>query len=142
MVSSKNDLDLLKIYELLLNRKTGIYYQKLGSHNSYVKHEKNPSTQLSQMKLIDGEQWLVTSIIPEPHLLIFGGGVDAIPVVNIAKELGWIVSLVDPRTANARIEKFPTVDYVLRKIDEYSPNMGFDLTLIPEIRPLRLSELD
>jgi xanthine/CO dehydrogenase XdhC/CoxF family maturation factor len=116
LVTAKNDLDLYKVHELLQNRKTGTYYQKIGGNHSYVKKKASFSTRFSQIKLIDGEEWLITKILPEPHLLVVGGGVDAIPVVNIAKELGWIVTLVDPRVANARKEKFPFVDFILKKL--------------------------
>ncbi|MCJ8312302.1 MAG: XdhC family protein [Saccharospirillaceae bacterium] len=45
-----------------------------------------------------------------PHLLIFGGGQDAIPMVNIAKQMGWLVSLVDPRSLFGKLSDFPMVD--------------------------------
>ena len=118
LITTKNDLGLCNVFKLLQERQTGIYYQKIGANNSYVETDSSVLIQSSKIKLIDNEQWLVTSIIPEPHLLVVGGGADAIPVVNIAKQLGWIVTLVDPRVAYARKEKFPIVDFVLRKIDE------------------------
>ena len=60
--------------------------------------------------------WLVTTVSPEPHLLVVGGGIDARPLVSIAKELGWRVTLTDPRPANARIEYFPKADVILREM--------------------------
>ena len=58
-------------------------------------------------------QWLHIQIKPEPHLLVVGGGVDARPVVAMAKQLGWEVSLWDPRPANGRREFFPEADSIL-----------------------------
>ena len=34
-----------------------------------------------------GQSWFVHKILPAPHLAIFGGGVDAVPLANLAKEL-------------------------------------------------------
>ena len=47
------------------------------------------------------------SYLPSPpHIVIFGGGEDAIPLSRIARQLGWHVSVVDARPANARAENF------------------------------------
>lgn len=52
---------------------------------------------------------LLSFFSPPPHLMIIGGGIDAIPVASIAAQLGWEVSLADPRPANARHEHFQSV---------------------------------
>lgn len=51
---------------------------------------------------------------PPKHLLIIGGGVDAIPVAQLAKQMGWEVSVYDPRTRNARPSDFKGVDRLIR----------------------------
>lgn len=129
LITTNNDLGLCEVLELLRERQPGVYYQKIGTNQSYVKTIQGTLTHSSEIELIDNEQWLVTNILPEPHILIIGGGVDAIPVVNIAKQLGWTVTLVDPRVSNARRENFPTADFVLRKIDE---------NLISHVKKLRI----
>ena len=62
------------------------------------------------------------SIFCEPltHLLIVGGGIDARPLAQLAIDLGWLVSLCDPRPANARAEHFPTNTNVTRDIESLS----------------------
>jgi xanthine/CO dehydrogenase XdhC/CoxF family maturation factor len=65
----------------------------------------------------DGE-WLVTPIRPEPHLLFIGGGIDARPVVSIAGEPGWRITLVDPRTVNARKAYLPHATNIIRELDD------------------------
>jgi xanthine/CO dehydrogenase XdhC/CoxF family maturation factor len=53
-------------------------------------------------------------VIPPPvPLVIFGAGDDARPLVRMAKELGWHVTVVDPRPAFAKPERFPEADAVL-----------------------------
>jgi len=61
-----------------------------------------------------GDKWLVSPIVPEPHLLVIGGGIDARPLVNMAQQLGWQVSLWDPRPANARKEFFANVNHIIK----------------------------
>ncbi|GGD68544.1 XdhC family protein [Lacimicrobium alkaliphilum] len=56
---------------------------------------------VAQLEL-EGHRVLVQHMRPAPHLAVFGGGLDAIPVVAIARQLGWRITLVDPRPANAR----------------------------------------
>ncbi|WP_088329091.1 XdhC family protein [Lacimicrobium sp. SS2-24] len=51
---------------------------------------------------MDGNTALVQRIRPAPTLAVFGGGQDAIPVVAMARQLGWHTLLLDPRPANAR----------------------------------------
>ncbi len=45
-----------------------------------------------------------------PSLIIFGAGDDSQPLVRMAKELGWHITLVDSRAAYASRMRFPEVD--------------------------------
>jgi xanthine/CO dehydrogenase XdhC/CoxF family maturation factor len=53
-------------------------------------------------------------VIPPPvPLVIFGGGHDAAPLVRIAKELGWHVTVADARPSYAQAHRFPHADNVI-----------------------------
>ena len=52
-------------------------------------------------------------ISPPRALLICGAGEDAVPLMRLARELGWRVRVVDPRSAYARRERFPQADEVI-----------------------------
>ena len=54
----------------------------------------------------------VETIKPPIELKLFGAGFDAIPLVRIAKEIGWRVSVVDHRTAYANAERLPEADEI------------------------------
>lgn len=60
------------------------------------------------------QQWLQVFIKPEPHLLVVGGGTDAIPMTLFAAQLGWRVTLWDPRPSQARAEHFPHISQRLQ----------------------------
>ena len=47
-------------------------------------------------------------IRPPTALVIFGAGDDAQPLARLADELGWPVTVADPRAAFATAERFPT----------------------------------
>jgi xanthine dehydrogenase accessory factor len=49
-------------------------------------------------------------IQPPVPLVIFGAGHDAVPLVRFAKELGWHVTVVDPRPGYATRQKFTLAD--------------------------------
>ncbi len=53
------------------------------------------------------------AVLPPEPLVIFGASHDAVPLVRLAKELGWHVTLVDTRAAQARPERFPDADAVV-----------------------------
>lgn len=55
----------------------------------------------------------VEIILPPLPLVVFGAGHDAIPVVRLAKELGWHVTVVDHRAAYVTAIRFPLADDVI-----------------------------
>jgi xanthine dehydrogenase accessory factor len=61
----------------------------------------------------DGIGILFEVIAPPTRLVICGAGSDAMPLVRIAKEVGWEVLVVDRRPAYARAELFPLADRVV-----------------------------
>ncbi len=52
-------------------------------------------------------------IHPPVSLLVFGAGDDARPLVRLAHELGWWITVADPRAAFATEERFPEADRVI-----------------------------
>jgi xanthine dehydrogenase accessory factor len=64
---------------------------------------------------------------PRPHLIIIGGVHVAMPLKNYAHELGFRVSLIDPRQVFATVERFPDVDAILHSYpDKALPQLGLD----------------
>ena len=55
----------------------------------------------------------IEHIDPPTPLVVFGAGHDAMPVVRLAKDLGWHVTLVDHRPAYATAERFPEADRIV-----------------------------
>lgn len=62
---------------------------------------------------------LLESIEPPVPLLLFGAGDDAKPLAQLAKQIGWHVTVVDARPAYAQAERFPEADAVLCQRPEF-----------------------
>jgi xanthine/CO dehydrogenase XdhC/CoxF family maturation factor len=54
----------------------------------------------------DGLAVVYSLLKPVPRLLVLGAGLDAVPVVSIASELGWRVSVADHRPAYLESKEF------------------------------------
>ena len=68
------------------------------------------SSQLT-LALPGGEAEAFIEYVPLPlPLFVFGAGPDAAPLVRMAKELGWHVTVVDSRGAYLTRESFPSAD--------------------------------
>lgn len=60
----------------------------------------------------DGGELFFELHAPATTLLVFGAGDVAIPLVNVAKEVGWRVVVVDNRERFATRERFPRADEI------------------------------
>lgn len=68
-------------------------------------------TQIVSYSLENGiVEALIEVIQPPVSLLIFGAGSDVIPLVQFAKQLGWHVTVIDPRSSQFTPDRFPPVD--------------------------------
>jgi xanthine/CO dehydrogenase XdhC/CoxF family maturation factor len=64
--------------------------------------------------LLTGEAEVFIEVIQPPvPLMIFGAGHDVVPLVRLAQELGWYVTVVDSRQAHATRERFQSADEVI-----------------------------
>jgi xanthine/CO dehydrogenase XdhC/CoxF family maturation factor len=75
--------------------------------------ERRRSTTTSY-RLPTGDADVLLEYLPPPvSLVVFGGGPDAVPLVGLAKTLGWHVTVVDARVAAATRGRFPEADAVI-----------------------------
>jgi xanthine dehydrogenase accessory factor len=74
-----------------------------GSHNTLLRVPLNAGAALIFIERIE----------PPTPLVVFGAGHDAMPVVRLAKDVGWHVTLVDHRPAYATSERFPLADRIV-----------------------------
>ncbi len=61
----------------------------------------------------DPDALFLETVSPPTALTIFGAGDDAQPLARLAKELGWHVTIADPRGAFATASRFPMADAIV-----------------------------
>jgi xanthine dehydrogenase accessory factor len=54
----------------------------------------------------------VETLLPPVPLVIFGAGQDALPVVELTRQLGWLTEVVDPQARTASLSRFAAADRV------------------------------
>ncbi|MBD2203158.1 XdhC family protein [Calothrix sp. FACHB-1219] len=75
---------------------------------------KNQKSTINKYQLSSGIVEVFIEIIQPPtHLIIFGAGQDALPVLQFAKDLGWRVTIVDCRANEATKERFAIADEII-----------------------------
>ena len=109
-------LRLDQLRGLLQQNKYCCYRQNIDEDfpNNDLMELENEPTEKFQMGEQSGQQILSHFLKPAPHLAVFGGGVDAIPLVSMAGDLGWQVTLVDPRPSYARASHFGAAKQIVR----------------------------
>ncbi len=131
---ASDDLALSALHLSLQRREGGVYRQRIGGRETQFEPHVNQRTTRSVIEVRADGEWLSTPVTPPPHLLVVGGGIDVQPVVELAVVLGWDVSLADPRPANARPERFPSVGTTLRELGsplvDYMSDASVDAVII------------
>ena len=117
-VTQSNRDVLGQIFSSLKRRVGGVFRQDISSNFMSFVEKPTPKPSSSYLEKFGDTESLLSFVSVDPHIMIFGGGLDAVPLVKFAKMLGWYVSVIDPRPANARLERFPSADFLGKSIDE------------------------
>ncbi|MCY3574973.1 MAG: XdhC family protein [Chloroflexi bacterium] len=76
---------------------------------------------------LDDTRVMVDQQVERPHLILVGGVHVAIPLTAMAQQVGFRVSIIDPRSAFASSERFPDVANILHSYpDKALPRLGLD----------------
>ena len=87
------------------------------NHAQYVEAIQTKTKIAAQSDSAECEGHLIIPISPPIHLGIFGGGLDAEPIAQMAQTLGWKVTIFDERTAYARQYDFPSANIMKMPCD-------------------------
>ena len=101
-------------------------YDLTDDHITSLKQIAETTYRSGQMTWQDTEIMVDVSN-PRPHLIIIGGVHVAIPLQSFARQLGFRVSIIDPRKAFATPERFPEVETILHSYpDKALLQLGLD----------------
>jgi len=92
------------------------------------------SGRASHTRGTDGFEVLYAPLVPVPRVLVLGAGLDAVPVVDFAADLGWFVTVADHRPAYLERGRFERADRVLevdpRELPRKVPLAEFDAVIV------------
>lgn len=78
------------------------------------------------VNLASGESFFLTVKLPPPRLIVIGAVHISQALVPMAKIAGFDVTIIDPRTAFASAERFPSVRLIAEWPAEAIPKVGLD----------------
>jgi xanthine/CO dehydrogenase XdhC/CoxF family maturation factor len=113
LIKSKNDLRLGS--RLILDKNTIFHndFNKNISDKIFDNAQDILSSGKSDSRSYNFGEVFFDYISPSVNLTIFGAGADAVPLAEIAKDLGWRVTVVDHREKFANQERFANADEIL-----------------------------
>lgn len=109
MTAETDCLELEQVRQRLNRREPVTYWQRIPGDEGVIAVRVAAGIKDQRSRLVKeaDAEWLVTPLPPLTHLLVVGGGIDARPLVAMAAQLGWEITVLDPRPANGRRECFP-----------------------------------
>jgi xanthine dehydrogenase accessory factor len=113
--------------KIVVDKDGGVQYNTMGVAYKEQLAGTALNYQRSQQVVIADINVMVDVFIPRPHLIIIGGVHVAQPLQAFARQLGFRVSIIDPRGVFASLERFPNVDAILHSYpDKALPQLGLD----------------
>nr|WP_277816373.1 XdhC family protein [Neptunicella marina] len=109
ITAENHHLELITLHENMLSHNAVNYQIERHSHGYVNKVLERPDTSAKTVPVI-----LSHRIQPPVHLAIFGGGLDALPLVNMATEFGWQITLCDSRMTDTRAVSFKNATRIVR----------------------------
>ncbi len=115
--------------KVLFDGKSDVIYKTDGITDALLSDMKAIADSATKTGIITmNETRMMVDIQAErPHLIIIGGVHVAIPLQEMARQVGFRVSIIDPRSAFASEERFPDVANIMHSYpDKALPELGLD----------------
>lgn len=110
---------LVSLFTILNNREEVSYkinLSDLSATNQIIHNTECSSINITKSNTTKTNKYeLFFNYKPTPHLAIFGAGIDTRPLVAMASNLGWRISLIDHRVNNAREQYFSSAEQIIRQ---------------------------
>jgi xanthine dehydrogenase accessory factor len=127
---ANNHLNLTEVLKVLEQRESVRY----GLDHSSDNNQQNLPADIHSYVNSSHDAQLTIEITPKIHLLICGGGKDVTPVCQFAKQLGWKVSVWDPRAAYANKNDLINADVILKEpfsvLSNYATEMKVNFAVL------------
>ena len=115
--------------KVLLDAAGDVLYRTGAVNGDLLRDMKAVAAKSSMSGIVEmGETRVMVDMqLERPHLILIGGVHVSIPLQKMAAQVGFRVSIVDPRSAFASRERFPDVANILHSYpDKALPQLGMD----------------
>ena len=115
--------------KILFDAAGDVLYQSAALNENMLRDMKKVAAGSSKSGIVPmGETRVMVDMqVERPHLILIGGVHVSMPLQAMASQVGFRVSIVDPRAAFASRERFPDVANVLHSYpDKALPQLGLD----------------
>lgn len=112
---SNNYHHLHHVYDALSSNCSVTYTQSITKENGHNQCVKNEPLTLLENHFNDKLQCFTSHLSAKPTVVIFGGGIDTLPLISLAKTMAWQVTLIDTRSNYARPSVFKSADAIINK---------------------------
>lgn len=121
--ANNNYLDLINLltsFNPSFNKNSSKYFQKSPQSKQTYFYQikitgKQPINKVHSQAPTFNTDYFTCQVKAPPTIAIFGGGIDTIPLVAMAKLMGWYVILLDTRTNYARSAYFKQADKIINQ---------------------------
>lgn len=142
---ANNYLGLVKVHDALMRGDSGIYQINIADDGApshavsglFAEQDNDSPTAITlntktEKVLQQHNTVLNIPLRPPVHIGIFGGGLDAQPIAQMAQTMGWNVSVFDERTAYARNYDFPGCQIIKHPTPSIPPDLlkGLDAAFV------------
>jgi xanthine dehydrogenase accessory factor len=124
---------------LFIDEEGKVSHEKLsGEMAAMIEIEVRALTSGARIYDFDGvaAKVFIETLLPPVPLVVFGAGHDALPVVQLARELGWQTQVVDPQARPASRSRFSMADRVTLSRPE---DVGAHVAIAPRTMALLMS---
>ena len=111
-IAQANQYHNLHLVHEMFTKNQAVCYQ-LSIDNVSINRCNELAEQHTQFD--EATQCFTSLIRAKPKLVVFGGGVDTLPLVSLAKTMAWDVTLIDSRSNYARPSVFKSVDTIINQ---------------------------
>lgn len=115
--------------KVLLDKDGNVLYQSSNLSHEHLPKMKNLAQSANKTGIVtsDETRYMIDIQASRPHLILIGGVHVSIPLQEMARQVGFRVSIVDPRSAFASEERFPDVANILHSYpDKALTELGLD----------------
>ncbi|MCG7531048.1 XdhC family protein [Psychrobium sp. MM17-31] len=115
VTKDNNYHNLAEVYQALTNHQPVSYSLDINNPSSINALSLEPTTTVRSSSFNHHSQQFTSIISSKPQLVIFGAGIDTLPLISLAKTMAWNITLIDERSNYARPSEFKSINMMINQ---------------------------